>query len=65
MSKESKPATALAALLLGIVALAHLLRAVLALPVVVGDQSIPISVSVVATVVAGALSLGIWRESRT
>ena len=63
MSMEAKPFTTIAAVILAIVALAHLLRAALGLALVVGTQSIPISVSVFATLFAGALSLGVWRES--
>ena len=64
MSTNPKPFTAGAAVLLALVALAHLLRVVSGLEVLVGDTSVPLSVSVVATLVTGCLSFMIWRESR-
>jgi hypothetical protein len=48
---------------LAVVALAHLARVIFAVHVMVGDRAVPISVSVIATIVAGALAVGVWRES--
>jgi hypothetical protein len=45
----------------GVVALGHLVRALLAVPVQIGDSSIPIWLSWIAVVVAGALSLWAFR----
>lgn len=45
------------AVLLGVVALAHLLRVVYGLEVRVGEASFPMVLSVVGLIVAGALSL--------
>jgi len=64
MSRQSRPFSAVAAILLAVVALAHLLRGVLAVDVVGGGRVVPIAASVLATVVAGLLSVGTWRESR-
>jgi len=63
MSSSPRPFTAAAAVLLALVALAHLLRVVSGLEVVVGGVSVPLAVSIVATFVAGCLSFMIWRES--
>jgi hypothetical protein len=60
-----KPFTKLAALLLGVVALAHLYRIVWPFEVVIAGSVIPQSVSVVGLIIAGALSLMLWRESRS
>ena len=60
-----KPITTLAAVVLGIIALAHLYRLVQPFEVVVGGASIPQWVSGAALFVMGALSLMLWREART
>lgn len=64
MSTKSRPFTAIAAGVFALVALGHLLRAVFGLEVVVGHVAVPLSVSVVATILAGGLALMVWRESR-
>jgi len=63
MPTESRPFAAVAVALLAIVAVGHLLRVVLGLEVVVGSTVVPMWVSVVATVVAGGLSVLLRRES--
>jgi hypothetical protein len=63
MSTQSRPFTALAAVVFALVALAHLLRAAFGLDVVVGGYAVPLSVSVLATIVAGGLALLVWREA--
>ncbi len=65
MSSNPKPFTGIAAAVFALVALAHLLRVVFGLEVVVGDVVVPMSASVIATLVAAFLSSMIWRESRT
>ena len=59
-----KPFTKLAALLLGVVALAHLYRIVRPFEVVIAGAVIPHWASAVGLVIAGVLSLMLWRESR-
>ncbi len=59
-----KPFTKLAAVLLGIVALAHLYRIVRPFDVVVAGQLVPEWVSLVGLVVPGVLAVMLWRESR-
>lgn len=63
MSRRSRPFSVIAAIVLAVVALAHLARVIFAVHVMVGDRAVPISVSVIATIVAGALAVGVWRES--
>ena len=59
-----KPFTSIPAVLLGIVALAHLYRLVRPFEVILAGHAIPPWVSVVAVIVTGGLSLMLWRESR-
>jgi hypothetical protein len=59
-----KPFTKLAAALFALIALAHLYRIVRPFDIVVAGNSIPQAVSIAGLVVAGALSLLLWRESR-
>ena len=59
-----KPFTKLAAVLLGLVALAHLYRVIRPFEVVIAGSVIPQWVSVVGLVIAGVLSVMLWRESR-
>jgi hypothetical protein len=60
-----KPFTKLAAVLLGIVALAHLYRVLRPFEVVVAGQVVPEWVSLVGLVVPGVLAVMLWRESRS
>ncbi len=57
-----KPFTAMAALLLALIALLQLLRFILAWPVSVNGVDIPVWVSALAFAVAGGLSVMLWRE---
>ena len=59
-----KPFTTLAAILFGIVALAHLYRLVRPFEVVIGGWPAPQWVSIVGLLVPGILSIMLWRESR-
>jgi len=60
-----KPSTTTAATVLGIVALAHLYRLIRPFDIVVAGWSAPQWVSIVGLVVAGGLSIMLWRESRS
>lgn len=60
-----KPFTNLAIAVLGIVALAHLYRLVRPSEVIVAGCEIPQWASILGLVVAGGISLMLWRESRT
>ena len=60
-----KPFSTAAAVLLGLVALAHLYRVIQPFEVTVAGDAIPQWVSVVGVIVAGGISLMLWRESRT
>jgi len=59
-----KPFTTLAAVVLGVMALAHLYRLIRPFEIVIGGWPAPQSLSAVALVVAGGLSIMLWRESR-
>jgi hypothetical protein len=59
-----RPFTKLAALLFGIVALAHIYRIVRPFEVTIAGQAVAQWASVVGVVVAGGLALMLWRESR-
>jgi hypothetical protein len=59
-----KPVARIATLFLGLVALAHLLRVALQIPVTAGNVAIPLWVSALACLVTGGLAVLLWRESR-
>jgi hypothetical protein len=59
-----KPFTTLAVLILALFAIVHLLRLIRGIEVVVGGHTMPLWASAVAAIVAGALALMVWRESR-
>ena len=61
---RSRPFTTIAAIIFGIMALAHLYRLYSHFQVTVGSHTIPMWCSYVAIVVAGLLSWGLFRESR-
>ena len=58
-----KPASFVAASLLGIVSIMHILRLVFHTEVVIGGRALPTWVSVVGGVAAGALSVLVFREA--
>ena len=60
-----KPFTSVAAVLLGVIALAHLYRLVQPFDVTVAGETVPQWVSIVGLIVAGGISLMLWREART
>ena len=59
-----KPFTYLAVTIFGLVALLHLLRLFLGWEVTFNGAVVPIWLSAVGLVVAGALAAGLWWESR-
>ncbi len=59
-----KPATLIATVFLGLVALAHLLRLVIGVEVTAGGVTIPLWLSAVACVFTGGLAVLLWREGR-
>ena len=60
----TKPGTLMATVLLASVSLAHLLRLVFGVQVTVADRVIPMWVSGVAFLVAGAVAVMLWRGAR-
>ena len=59
-----KPFTTVAIVIFSVVALVHLYRLIRPFEVVVAETIVPQWVSIVGLVVAGGLSLMLWRESR-
>lgn len=59
-----KPASLIAVLIFSLVAIAHLLRLVLQVEVLVGGAPVPMWVSVVGLLVPGALAVALWREAQ-
>lgn len=60
-----KPFTTVAAVLLGIIAFVHLYRLIRPFEVTVAGDVIPQWVSIVGLILAGGISLMLWREART
>jgi hypothetical protein len=59
-----KPFTTLAAVVLGLIALAHLYRLLRPFEVVVAGSAVPQWVSAAGLIVAGGISIMLWREAR-
>jgi hypothetical protein len=59
-----KPAALVTSLFLAAVAIAHLVRFVLAIPITAGDVTIPVWLSAFGFFVPGALAVWLWREQR-
>jgi hypothetical protein len=59
-----KPATAVAAVLLLLIAVAHVLRLIYGWQVTVADRLVPMWVSGVGLVIAATLAVLLWREAR-
>jgi hypothetical protein len=60
----TRPFTTIAAVIFLIMALLHLYRLFTHFQIVLGSHVIPQSASIAAIVVAGALAVGLYRESR-
>ena len=61
---NAKPFTTIAVILLALIALLQGLRAILRWEVTLNGAVVPVWLSGVAFVVAGALAVLVWRESR-
>jgi hypothetical protein len=59
-----KPFTKVASLILGIVALVHLVRLIVQFQVTVGSLTVPMWISVPALIVTATISWGLWREAK-
>jgi hypothetical protein len=60
-----KPASLIAAVIFGIIAIAHLLRFAFHTEVIVGGTVIPMWISALGCVVAAVLSILVFREARS
>lgn len=58
-----KPATLVTAILLVLIALAHVVRLALRIQVTIDGAVVPMWASVVATILPAALAFGLWREN--
>lgn len=59
-----KPASLIAVLVFSLIAVAHLLRLIFQAEVLVAGATIPMWVSSVGLLVAGALAVALWREAQ-
>ena len=59
-----KPFTLIAAVLLAIMAVAHVYRLATGLPITVGSHSIPVGLSWIATALLALLAVMLFREAR-
>jgi hypothetical protein len=59
-----KTGSFLAAVLFSLVALAHLLRLLTGTPVIVGETSVSMWISVLGVILPAAIAWMLWRESR-
>jgi len=59
-----KPFTAIAVVLLGLIAFGHLLRVLAGWTLVIGAIVVPMWPSVLAVLVFGGLAIMLWREAR-
>jgi hypothetical protein len=60
----NKPFTFIAAIIFGVMALAHVLRLFMDFQLVVGTHELPMWASIVAIVITGLLSWGLFKEAR-
>ncbi len=60
----NRPFTMIAAAIFLLMALAHLYRLIVGFPVTVGGSALGNGISLFALVVAGGLSVMLWREAR-
>jgi len=65
LPRKVKPFTAIAIVILSLVAVLHVLRLIFGWEVVINGLVMPMWVSVVGIIVAGGLALMVWREART
>jgi hypothetical protein len=59
-----RPFTLLAAIIFGLMALVHVYRIITHFQIIVGSHTIPQSVSWIALIVTGAISLMLFREAK-
>lgn len=60
----TKPATAIAVVLLAFIALGHLIRVLAGWELVIGTVVVPMWPSVIAFLVFGGIAILLWREAR-
>lgn len=60
----TKPFTLIAATIFGLMALLHVYRLFVGIPITIGTAVIPLKLSWVALIVTGGMSYGLFREAR-
>ena len=60
----TRPFTWIASAIFAVMAVAHFYRLITHFQIIIGSHAIPESVSIVAIVIAAALAIGLYRESR-
>jgi hypothetical protein len=60
-----KPGSTGAMILLALIAVVHVLRVVMGIPVTVGTTVVPMWASVLGTLISGTLAVSLWRESHS
>jgi len=60
-----KPFTAISAFVLVLIAVAHVIRAIIGTEVIVGEISLPLWISWLAALIACILAAGLWKEGRS
>ncbi len=59
-----KPITTIASVAFALITIAHLARLVAHLDVVVAGHAMPMWISVVGSIIAAALAIGLWLEAK-
>ncbi len=63
-SKQPNAAVTTASVLFALIALLHLLRSIAAWPAAINNITIPVPVSYVAFLAAGAMAVWLWKSGR-
>lgn len=59
-----KPITTIASVAFALIALGHLARLFAHLDVVIAGHAMPMWISVVGSIIAAAMAIGLWREAK-
>lgn len=60
-----KPGAAVAMTLLALIAVIHVVRVLLKVPVIIGTTTVPMWASLVAAIVSGVVAIALWREAHS
>lgn len=59
-----RPGATIAMILLALIALLHVIRVIMGVPLVVGTTAIPMWASILGTIVTGTVAVLLWREGQ-